>query len=95
MATAQIAWSARTTDLQVTTGQAILMGLTVAETTGIAGAVVRIRDGTSAAGGVVEVVRLAPGESARDWYGPQGRRITNGIYLEVVSGSVEGVVALA
>lgn len=69
------------------------MGFNFTETTGLAGAHIRVYDNTSAASGtLLESVKLAAGESVSDWYGPNGIRCANGIYVDVVTGSVEGGV---
>lgn len=55
-------------------------------------AVVRIYDNASAASGtIIDVISLAAGESARELY-PRAVRVSNGIYVKVVSGTVEGSV---
>lgn len=70
-----------------------LVGWALAETTGLSPAAVRLRDGNSAAGEVLARINLAANESARDTFTTRGIRVFTGrVYLEVVSGSVEGVV---
>lgn len=78
-----------TTSLQVVaaTTNLRLVGFSSRETTGTAGAVFNLRHGTSAAGGLLATVSLGVGESAREWYGPDGLAAASGIYLERVSGS--------
>lgn len=66
-------------------------GFTIRETAGLE-ATVRIYDGTSAAGTLLDSVQLIADESAREWYGPQGVQYQNGIYVDVVAGTVEGSV---
>lgn len=66
-------------------------GFTIRETSGSAAAVVRVFDGTSATGTVLEEVSLAQGESRSECY-PGGIRATIGIYVDVVSGAVAGSV---
>ena len=75
-------------------GKARFAGINLADTSG-AGAYVRIRDGVDTQGSVVVPVRLAPNESARD-YLPTGSPVVlnNGLYVEVVSGTVEGTVLI-
>lgn len=48
--------------------------------------------GTSSAGEVAVEVSLGISESARDWYTETGLRIVQGLFLNVVSGSVVGAV---
>jgi hypothetical protein len=54
------------------------------------GAVLRIRDGEG--GTSLVPLSLAAGESAREWWGPAGVATTAGVYVELVSGSVEGTI---
>lgn len=52
---------------------------------------VRIWDGTTATGTVLDELTLAAGGSAREYY-PDGIKTTVGIYVQVVSGAVTGAV---
>lgn len=71
----------------------VFSGFAVRETGGAAGATVRIWDHASAATGtLLEVIRLAPNESAREHYGDGGIWATKGIFVELVAGAVEGAV---
>lgn len=79
-------------DGQIAGALAIYRGFTVEETTGGAPAVVRIYDGTSNAGLLIESIALAAGESASDWLADGGLRCATGIYVDVVSGTVNGSV---
>lgn len=65
-------------------------GFSVEETAG-ATARIRVYDNTSAAGTRVETITLSPNESAREYYGT-GIAVTNGVYVEIVSGTVAGSV---
>lgn len=68
-------------------------GFSIRETAGAA-AVVRIYDHASAASGnLLDTIRLAANESARECY-PRGIRADNGVYVDIVSGTVEGSVRL-
>lgn len=70
-----------------------VLGWAFAETTGTGGAAVRLHDGNNATSEVFARVNLAANESVRDWYIPKGIRCSTGrLFLEVVNGSVEGVV---
>lgn len=70
-----------------------LYGWIVAESTGTAPAKIRLWDGTSNSGNYMGTVTLAENESNREWFGSNGPQIKNGaIYLEIVSGKVEGVI---
>lgn len=69
------------------------MGFTVRETAG-ARAVVRIYDNASAGSGkLLDTVSLLPNESAREYY-PEPIFARSGVYVDVVSGAVEGSVRL-
>lgn len=65
----------------------VYYGFSFRETTGSAGAVFRIRTG-----GASGDISLAAGESARHDYSPGGIDARDGIYFELVSGTVEGAV---
>lgn len=66
-------------------------GFTFRETAGST-AVIRIYDNASAASGtLLDSISLSANESAREFY-ECGVRCKNGIYVDVVSGTVEGSV---
>lgn len=65
------------------------------ETTGSAGATFRLRDGSDTGGEIIAPFALLKGGSTRDWMGPQGIPCRAGVYLEMLSGSVEGSVTVA
>jgi hypothetical protein len=72
---------------------AVMVGYAVCETTGAASASFRLRDGNNANGEVIARVNLLAGESVRDVLTPRGIRIFTGhLFLEWLSGSIEGVV---
>ena len=62
------------------------------ETTLVSRAVYQILDGL--AGQLIMSVSLAPGESTRDYLGSDGLSVSNYIYFNLVSGSVEGNLAM-
>jgi hypothetical protein len=68
-----------------------LMGFASRESAAIAAvAKFAIVNGATANGGtVVAPINLAPGESAREWYGPGGILCTSGISIDVSSGTVD------
>jgi hypothetical protein len=69
-----------------------LMGFSVREAAGTpAKAAMRLRAG-SATGAILATVTLAPEESVRDWFGPNGITATGGVYYELVSGTITGGV---
>lgn len=68
-----------------------LVGFSARETAGSASAVFNIRNGTTNAGAMLVTVSLGPGESAREWYGPDGLAAPSGVWLERVSGQCQVV----
>lgn len=77
----------------INAGVHAVLGWAVCETSGTANAQCRIHDGNSANGEVFARINLLPNESVRDWYIPRGIRCFTGrLFLEMISGSVEGVV---
>jgi hypothetical protein len=68
--------------------------VSVAESTGTAGATVKLHDGSSTAGVVVDVITLTAGESTRDHYALGEYPLLAGLYLEIVSGSVDIVAVV-
>lgn len=70
-----------------------LFGWSICESTGTAPAKVRLWDGTSNSGGYLGTVTLGENESNREWFPDQSPQLrNNAIYLEIVSGKVEGCV---
>lgn len=78
--------------VRVSTSAGRLVGFSLRETTATAPALVRLLDGID--GDPLALIRLAPGESVRDWYGPTGVSFINGLFAQVVAGAVEGVAYL-
>jgi hypothetical protein len=73
-------------------GRGVLRGYSFRETSGTAPAVLRILGGIDAFGALIATVALSPGESVRDYFGESGLRTNIGLYLQLVSGVVEGSV---
>lgn len=70
-----------------------LIGWALAETSGLNTATLRIWDGVNTEGSVMVRINLAANESTRDRSGPPGIQcVSGGLYLQIVSGSVEGVI---
>ena len=78
--------------VRVSTSAGRLVGFSLRETTTTDPALVRLLDGPD--GEPLALIRLAPGESVRDWYGPTGVSFIYGLFTQVVSGAVEGVAYL-
>jgi hypothetical protein len=99
-------YTAKKTDLGATPGAAVtasrqvlnsdvhaLIGWSIAETTGTAGATIRLWDGRNTTAEQFTRINLQPNESVRDWFIPRGIRcFTGAVFLQVIGGSVEGVV---
>ena len=67
-------------------------GWSLSESTGVSAAKVRLYDGISTAGRLIATIGLlAGGTNNRDYDFPP-ELLNNGIYLQVVSGSVEGSI---
>lgn len=75
-------------------GAKLIRGFSIAETSGTASAYVRIRDGKNASGNLIITISLSANQSVRELYDPGTLEIvpSAAIYLEVVSGTVEGSV---
>lgn len=76
-------------------GPGRLMGLSLRETTGAAGAQVEVVDGTDSQGEPVMTVALSPGESTREWFGPHGILLERGCFYQVNSGTVDAFAFVA
>lgn len=65
------------------------------ETTTTAVARLRLRDGSDANGDTIVPISLSADQSTRDWLGPQGIPCKAGVYLEMITGTVEGSIVVA
>lgn len=79
-------------DQLVYTGVGFYGGFSVRETAGSTAAI-RVYDGTSASGTLLDTIGLAGLESARESY-VNMLQFSNGIYVDIVSGTVEGSVRI-
>lgn len=72
-----------------------IAGYSIRETAG-ARAVLRFRNGpeTDREQNILLTISLAAGESARDWFMPTGIPFDLGLYVEVVSGTIEGAAQI-
>lgn len=91
----KVGWAATSASQQLALLVDRIMFWSFLETTGTTRATVRLRDGADANAAVIVPISLSAGESTRDWLGPQGIPCKAGVYLEVVSGSVEGNIVVA
>lgn len=81
-------------DQAVTANAGVYRGFALRETAGAA-AVVRIYDNASAGSGtLIDSVRLAANESLSAWLSGGGIRVSSGIFVDVVSGAVEGSIRI-
>ena len=71
-----------------------LTGFALRNTSGATPAVVVLRDGSDASGDMLVPITLAPSESVREWFGPAGVNVAVGVFVDVVSGDVDGAVFL-
>lgn len=67
-----------------------IMGWALNEKTGTAGATLTIYDSPDTSDPSPIVIGLAPGQTVRDWFGPQGVRLDSGLNVVVTSGAVGG-----
>lgn len=91
----KLPWLATAASLQLVERADRILFWSFLETTGTARATIRLRDGSDTGAAVIVPISLSAGESTRDWLGPQGIPCRAGVYLEVVSGSVEGSIVVA
>lgn len=75
------------------TSDGSLVGFALRETTGAASATVELRE-QDPAGALLVPITLTAGSSVREWFAPGGVNFSNGLYVVVVSGSVDGSVFL-
>jgi hypothetical protein len=81
--------------LQVVTGDYLLAGWAIVETTGAAAAQVELYDGQNNGGVLVGVLNLAQGTSGTAFFGGHLLHLNNGLFVNVVAGSVKGVAYAA
>jgi hypothetical protein len=81
-----------TTDVALVGGASVLTFYGFTETTGAAAAEVQLFDGSGTNGALIVDVALLQGESTRDLIPAPGLMVSVGLFLHVVSGSVQGSV---
>lgn len=91
----KVAWAAGTVNIDLVQRADRILFWSFLETTGTGRATLRLRDGSDAGGELIVPVSLSAGESTRDWLGPQGIPCHAGVYLEMVTGAVEGSIVVA
>lgn len=73
-------------------GRLLLMGWHFLETSGSAAATLELYDGMDTTSQLVLVVSLSASQSTRDWLAGDGILCGEGVYLNVISGTVRGGV---
>jgi hypothetical protein len=81
--------------MKMSTSAGQLAGYALRETSGGTPAIVRLLDGFDATGDLLLPISLTGAESVRDWFLPAGISFGTGLFVQVVSGTVEGVVFMA
>ena len=81
-----------TTDTQLTSRPCLLVGWSLRETTAAAVAAVQLFSGGSTGGVLVGEQALASGGTGNHQVAPDGVLCEGGLFLDVLSGSVAGVV---
>lgn len=76
----------------VYSGAGRVMGWTFRETGGVAAAHLRLWDSSSASGKLITPVSLSADQSTRDWLGPHGLALYQGVFFQLLDGAVEGSV---
>jgi hypothetical protein len=79
---------------QLSRVDARLLGFSMRETTGAAGATIELRAGDDATADLILAIDLDPGETTREWFGPNGIEFNGGLYVVRVAGTVDGSVWL-
>lgn len=77
---------------QIITRQGILFGYSFVETTGAAVASLALVDGSSNNGKTTVPINLLAAQSTRDFWGYPGVWCDNGVWLQMNSGTVSGVI---
>lgn len=83
---------ATTTDLTLLTGPFVLRGWALAETTGSAAVTAELYDGNDENDVLVAPLFLLSGTSSVLWAADSGIILRTGLFLEMLSGSIEGAI---
>lgn len=78
-------------DTAIVSGAATYRGFSLRNTSGAAVATVRIYDGTSGTGTLLDTIQLAASESRAEFY-DAGVTALVGIFVKLVAGAIEGSV---
>lgn len=85
---------ATTTTMQVISGFGTVLALVVEESTGSAAVRFELWDGESTGGEYMGAWTLLSGQSIDNTYPPKGLVFRNGLFLNVTTGSVKGMVQI-
>lgn len=80
------------TDQMLTGTPTILYGWSIRENAGTPAAAEALLRSGSAVGPIVGVIDLAANGSTTVWFGPQGLRVPDGIFVDAIAGSLEGAI---
>lgn len=86
-------------DIAMVTGRIVLLGWSLYEDAAapaLASAI--IRDGTSTAGAIVGAVKMPASGSSQQWFGDidnGGIVLSNGLFLDMIAGSLTGAIYIA
>lgn len=69
-----------------------ILGWSVHETVGAAPCIIRLWDGREAGGSLLAIIGCGALSSANVWASGSGINVSDGVYTEIVSGTVEGVI---
>ena len=83
---------ATTTDALLTSMEIRLCGWSLRETTGAALGTARLRGGGTVAGEIIAGISVPAGGSDSTWFGDLGFRCGAGLFLDMISGRLEGAV---
>lgn len=89
-----VSFPATTGNVPLISGDAMVCGWSIIETSGAAPAQLTIMDGSDASGQPIAYVTLAPGQGVNDIISVPGIYCTRGVTVLVTAGSVKGVVWL-
>ena len=79
-----------TPSFSMSSGACRVLSTHLIETSGTTSAIIYLRDSLTSSNDVITVISLAPGESARDYFGKHGLECESGVFLHVLNGSVRG-----
>lgn len=91
----KVSWAATTANIDLVQRVDRILFWSFRETTTAAVARLRLHDGSDANADLIVPISLSADQSTRDWLGPQGIPCRAGVYLEMITGTVEGCIVVA